>query len=491
MKGTLDQTDAVIMGAGPAGLMAAHELIKYGFRSTVLEADDTVGGLSKTVNYKGYLFDIGGHRFYTKLRLISDAWKTFLGSDFLVRHRISRIRYRSKFLKYPLEPLDLLRNLGPVEVARCALSYLHAQLNPIRPETDFRAWVSNRFGRRLFDVFFRTYTEKVWGIRCEQISADWAEQRIRGLSIGAILRDFFRGLGVSSAEVKTLIHEFEYPRRGPGMMWQRVRDLLEQQGSHVVTNSRVEKVFWRDNQVTGLLSGNRTYHAPHYISSIAIRDLFEALDPAPPEEVRRAAESLRYRDFLTVALILDCPDLFPDNWIYVHDPGVKVGRIQNYTNWSPDMVPDARTSCLGLEYFCFENDGLWNMSDESLIALATKELRTIGLSHNARVLDGKVVRVQKAYPVYDAAYKNALAVIREFTDGISNLQLIGRNGMHRYNNQDHSMLMGILAARNIAGAQYDLWEIGSDGGYLEEGGDITDEELRDFIASQPAVPDRR
>jgi protoporphyrinogen oxidase len=275
------------------------------------------------------------------------------------------------------------------------------------------------------------------------------------------------------------------------MMWQRVRDLLEQQGSHVVTNSRVEKVFWRDNQVTGLLSGNRTYHAPHYISSIAIRDLFEALDPAPPEEVRRAAESLRYRDFLTVALILDCPDLFPDNWIYVHDPGVKVGRIQNYTNWSPDMVPDARTSCLGLEYFCFENDGLWNMSDESLIALATKELRTIGLSHNARVLDGKVVRVQKAYPVYDAAYKNALAVIREFTDGISNLQLIGRNGMHRYNNQDHSMLMGILAARNIAGAQYDLWEIGSDGGYLEEGGDITDEELRDFIASQPAVPDRR
>jgi protoporphyrinogen oxidase len=389
-----------------------------------------------------------------------------------------------------LDPKDIILGLGPFEVIRCALSFLKAQLWPIKPENDFASWVTNRFGKLLFELFFRTYTEKVWGIRCEQISSDWAAQRIGGLSAGTIFLSFLpRALKAASARpVKTLINEFHYPRRGPGMMWNRVKQILEYSGSTVVTSAPADRVYWRGDRVTAVRAGGRRYEGSHFVSSVAIRDLIGSLEPPAPPEVVRAANSLQYRDFLTVALMVEGRNLFPDNWLYIHDPNVRVGRIQNYTNWSEEMIPNLSTSCLGFEFFCFENDGLWSLPDKDLIALASKELETLGLAKNRAILDGAVVRVKKAYPVYDNSYKQSVEIVRCFLARLGNLQLIGRNGVHRYNNQDHSMMMGILAARNILGANYDLWEMGVHDGYLESAADITAEEIRNLNQTQPLVP---
>jgi protoporphyrinogen oxidase len=480
----------IILGAGPAGLTAAYELSKSGITSTMLEAESFVGGLARTAEHNGYLFDIGGHRFYTQMRLIADTWKEILGEDLLVRKRVSRIRYCSRFFQYPLELKDVLLRLGPIEVTRSTLSFLKAKIRPIHPENDFASWVTNRFGKRLFELFFRTYTEKVWGIKCEQISSDWAAQRIGRLSVGAILLSFLpAALRPRSAHpVKTLIHEFHYPRRGPGMMWNKVKELVERSGSTVVTNAPADRVYWCGDRVTAVRAGGRMYEGTHFVSSVAIRDLIKSLEPRAPSEVVSAANSLQYRDFLTVALVVEGRNLFPDNWLYIHDPSVKVGRIQNYTNWSEEMSPNASTSCLGFEYFCFENDGLWSSPNKDLIALASRELEKLGLAKSRRVLDGAVVRVKKAYPVYNNTYKQSLETIRQFVARIENLQLIGRNGTHRYNNQDHSMMMGILAARNIVGANYNLWEMGADDGYLESAADITEDEIRNLNRTQPQVP---
>lgn len=482
----------VIVGAGPAGLTAAYELLKYDIQSVILEKSNTVGGLAQTAEYKGYLFDIGGHRFFTKVTLVEQMWKEVMGADFLSRPRLSRIYYNSKFFQYPLVPLDALKGLGLKEALRCGVSYLKAQLFPIRPETSFEAWVANRFGRRLYSIFFKTYTEKVWGIPCTELSAEWAAQRIRGLSLMSLVKNALfpqKGSANKDKVIKTLIHEFHYPRRGPGMMWQRFRELVEARGSRVVFEAPVEKIFWEPGRVTAIQAGGRLYEGDHFISSMPIRELIQALDPAPPENVRKAADDFHYRDFLTVVLIIRQKELFPDNWIYVHDPSVKVGRIQNYKNWSPWMVPDPEMSCLGLEYFCFEGDELWNTPDEKLIELGRQEMARLGLVKPETVVDGTVLRIEKAYPVYDGVYRRGLAAIRQFQQEVPNLQLVGRNGMHRYNNQDHSMLTAVLAARNIAGGRrYDLWEVNADTDYHEEGGTITEEELAALEATQPAVP---
>jgi protoporphyrinogen oxidase len=484
----------VIVGAGPAGLTAAYELAKYDIQSVILEKSNTVGGLAQTAEYKGYLFDIGGHRFFTKVTLVEQMWKEVMGEDFLSRPRLSRIYYNSKFFQYPLVPLDALKGLGLWEAVRCGLSYLKAQLLPVRPETSFEAWVSNRFGRRLYSIFFKTYTEKVWGIPCTELSAEWAAQRIRGLSLMSLVKSaLFPQKKIENKEkvIKTLIHEFHYPRRGPGMMWQRFRELVEERGSRVVFQAPVEKIFWEPGRVTAIQAGGRRYEGDHFISSMPIRELIQALDPEPPEAVARAAEDFHYRDFLTVVLIIRQKELFPDNWIYVHDPNVKVGRIQNYKNWSPWMVPDPEMTCLGLEYFCFEGDELWNMPDDQLIELGKEEMARLGLVDPATVEDGTVLRIEKAYPVYDSVYRRGLAAIREFQNEVPNLQLVGRNGMHRYNNQDHSMLTAVLAARNIAmNRHYDLWNVNADTDYHEEGGAITEAELAALESTQPAVPVR-
>jgi protoporphyrinogen oxidase len=481
----------VIVGAGPAGLTAAYELAGRGVRSIVLERDGLVGGLARTEEYKGYLFDVGGHRFFTKVSLVQKIWTDILGSDFLSRPRLSRIYYKKKFFHYPLEPVNALLGLGLFESIRCCFSYLSAQIFPMRPETTFEAWVTNRFGKRLFHIFFDTYTTKVWGLRCDQIQAEWAAQRIRGLSLASVVRSalFTKPAGVAQKkEIKTLIHEFQYPRRGPGMMWTRCRELIEAAGSEVSLRSPVEKIRWEPGRVLSVDAAGRRYQGSHFISTMPIRELLHALDPAPPPEVLCAADDFHYRDFLLVALIVRGGNLFPDNWIYVHEPKVKVARIQNFKNWSAEMVPDPETSCLGLEYFCFEGDGLWNTPDNELIALGSAEVLQLGLIPPDAVLDGKVIRVRKAYPVYNETYRRGLDTVRRFLGSVPNLQLVGRNGMHHYNNQDHSMLTAILAVRNILGARYDLWKVNADSEYQETGFEITEDDLNALASTQPRVP---
>jgi len=476
----------LILGAGPAGLTAAYELSRNDVASVLLERDSSVGGLSRTVEYKGCRFDIGGHRFYTRIPIVEQIWHEVLGKDLLLRPRLSRIYYKSKFFRYPIDPLDALRGLGVMEGIRCGLSLMKSRLFPHRPEHDFETWVSNRFGRRLFEIFFKTYTEKVWGIDCREIQADWAVQRIGSLSLISTLGQAI--VPRHSQSARTLIKQFQYPRLGPGMMWSRVREIVEARGSPVRLHSPVERVEWEPGRVIAVRSAGRVYRAKHFLSSIPIRELIEALDPAPPEPLRRAACDFHYRDFITVALMIRGRNLFPDNWIYIHDPGLKVGRIQNYNNWSADMTSDPEMTCLGLEYFCFEGDRYWTAADDDLISMAKRELVELGLTEERRIVDGAVVRVPKAYPIYDGGYKQALRVVRDFLKTVPNLQLIGRNGMHRYNNQDHSMLTGILAARNILGGRFDLWNLTGDMDYLEKGHDLTPEQVLAFEESQPVTP---
>jgi protoporphyrinogen oxidase len=467
---------AVIIGAGPAGLTAAYELAKLGKRATVLEADDQVGGLSRTVNYRGYRFDIGGHRFYSKVPLINQLWHEILGEQFLSRPRLSRIHYRGHFFDYPLRPLNALTGLGPVEAFLVCASYAKARLIPADQETSFEQWVSNRFGQRLYQIFFKTYTEKVWGIPCSEISVDWAAQRIKNLSLREALRHAIlnRSRALDGQIVTTLIDQFHYPRFGPGMMWERCAQLVAEQGSDTLCGTRVERLRHRHGRVECVSArtavGDLTeFGAEHVISTMPVRDLIHALDPPPPDEVLRAASELRYRDYLTAVLILKRAQVFPDNWIYIHSPEVKLGRIQNYKNWSPDMVPDASRTSLGLEYFLWDADEEWTWPRERLIDLGIRDCAHIGLIEPGEVEDGTVVRMAKAYPVYDQSYQHNLAMVRRYLGQFTNLQLIGRNGQHRYNNQDHSMLAGVYAARNLVGAEYDIWSVNTEQAYLEEG----------------------
>ena len=475
------EPETIIAGGGPAGLTAAFELSKHGSPCVVLEADPKmVGGISRTDEYKGYRFDIGGHRFFSKSEEVNAIWREVLGDQLITRSRMSRIYYDRKFFHYPLRPVNALVNLGLVTAARCVLSYARARLLPIKPERSVEDWVVNRFGRLLFTIFFKTYTEKVWGMPTSEISADWAAQRIKGLSLtGAILNALFaRGAskkGKGRGEViKTLIDSFQYPRLGPGQMWEMTRDLVRQNGCAIDHDRRVARIEHNGESVTGFVAvdaqGNEhTYRGRHYLSTLPVRSLVRALDPPPPREVIDAASSLKYRDFLTVVLIVDRPETFPDNWIYIHEPEVKLGRVQNFKNWSPDLVPDPSRSSLGLEYFCFEGDGLWTMSDADLIALGTKEIDAIGLVKAEHVIDGCVVRMPKAYPVYDDVYQNHLMTIRTWLKSLDNLHLAGRNGMHKYNNQDHSMMTALLVARNILGlGSYDPWCVNTDAEYHEE-----------------------
>jgi len=481
-----NDTRVVILGAGPAGLTAAYELSNLGTPCLVLEQDAVVGGLARTVEYKGFRFDIGGHRFYTKVSLVQQIWRDVLGDDLLTCKRLSRIYYKTRFFHYPLEPFDAIRGLGVTEAFRCGVSFVRGQLFPTLPEHDFATWVSNRFGRRLFETFFESFTEKVWGMECHKIAAEWAAQRIQGLSLWSLLRDAL--LQRSDQQAKTLIKEFQYPRLGPGMLWSRMKEIVERRGVPVILNAPVESVQRQQGKVVSVQAGGKTYHGTHFISSIPIRELIERLHPAASPSLRAAAKKFHYRDFLTVALMVRGRNLFPDNWIYVHDPTVSAGRVQNYGNWSPEMTPDPDLSCLGVEYFCNITDAIWSAPDADLIALAKREMVQLGLVREHDVINGAVVRMPKAYPVYDRGYQGGLATVREFLATVPNLQLVGRNGMHRYNNQDHSMLTAILAARNVAGAQFDLWNLSVDGDYLEAGPQISNEEIAALERTQPLVP---
>lgn len=466
-----DSRNVVIIGGGPAGLTAAYALSKRGVPAKVLEADRTVGGIARTVNYKGFLFDIGGHRFFTKWDQVNQIWNEILGSKFLERPRLSRIYYRNKFFFYPLQARNALFGLGIFESIRILLSYFRAKLFPAALEENFEQWVTNRFGRRLYEIFFKTYTEKVWGVPCTTIRAEWAAQRIRGLSLVTAIRSAL--LKTNTAIVKTLIDRFHYPERGPGQMWEMLTDYLRNRAYPVLLERPVVRICHGEKRVRHLVAkgpqGEEQYEGTDFISSMPIRDLVNALDPPAPEKVRQAANRLRYRDFLIVSLIVNRKEVMPDNWIYVHESSVRVGRIQNFKNWSPAMVPDPNKTCLGMEYFVFENDDMWSSSDEKLIELAKRELASLGLAREDEISDGAVVRVQKAYPMYDDAWSDQVETVRRYLDEyLPNIQLVGRNGMHKYNNQDHSMMTAICAAENICGARYDLWAINTEPDYHEE-----------------------
>ena len=476
-----------IIGAGPAGLTAAYLLTRAGVAVTVLERDPRyVGGISRTVEYQGFRFDIGGHRFFSKSQEVEDLWTELLGDDLLHRPRSSRIYYGGKFYAYPLKAGEALRNLGIIESTRCVASYAKARLFPVSNPRTFEDWVSNKFGKRLFGIFFKTYTEKVWGMSCSEISADWAAQRIKGLSLSTAIRAalFPKKKGATanrSQTIKTLIDTFRYPRKGPGMMWEAAADRTRAQGGTIRMGAFVtalEKLPDGGRWRVGFRAGENGagdvewIEADHVISSAPMRELAACIRPAMPKAVLEAAAKLRYRDFLTVALIVRPTNRFDDNWIYIHEPGVKVGRVQNFASWSPEMVPDKNLACYGLEYFCFEGDGLWSSSDADLIKLASRELESLGLVKAGDVIDGHVVRQPKAYPVYDDEYARHVETIRtEIEAHYPGLHLVGRNGMHKYNNQDHAMMTAMLTARNIiAGEQlFDVWNVNQDAEYHEAG----------------------
>jgi protoporphyrinogen oxidase len=484
---TLTDEPVLVLGAGPAGVTAGYLLAQAGVETVVLEADDQVGGLAKTVVRDGYRFDLGGHRFFTKSREVERLWDEVMGEELLLRPRMSRIYWRGRYLDYPLRAGNVLRKLGPIEVGRCALSYLAAALRPKGEERTFEQWVTTRFGRRLFELFFRSYTEKVWGVPTSEIRAEWAAQRIRGLSFGSAVRAAV--LGNRGNRIKSLIEEFRYPRLGPGQMWEAFADEIEVSGGEVRLEAPVEALELEGGCVTAVTAGGDTLPARAVISSLPLRAIVELAGEAAPRDVREAAAGLRYRDFLTVAVALDREAPFPDTWVYVHEPDVRVARIQSYGAWSPAMLPHPQRACLGLEYFCFAGDDLWTASDEELIALATRELETLDLVAAEAVAGGWVVRVPRAYPMYDEDYAARVATIRAWLDGIENLQQVGRNGLHRYNNSDHSMLTAIRAVENLLyGAGHDLWRVNADGVYLEEGEQEEQPYLR--LPDAPAVPAR-
>ncbi|MGB3201940.1 MAG: NAD(P)/FAD-dependent oxidoreductase [Nodosilinea sp.] len=475
----------VIIGAGPAGLTAGYELIKQGVQSLILEKSEKVGGISRTEVYKGYRFDIGGHRFFTKVGEVNTIWAEILGDDFIQVPRLSRIYYQGKFYDYPLSLLKTLKNLGLVSSALMLVSYLKAKvksrLNPGFEAETFEEWVTDSFGERLYKTFFKTYTEKVWGIPCSQIRADWAAQRIQNMSLKRVVINALFG----GHQAKSLIKTFDYPRLGPGMMWERCQELLMAQGATVQLNTEILSIEHQGTFVTRVLAKqvdpdgilpDRTLEltGDHVISSMPISALVHQLDPPPPPEVLAAARGLKYRDFLIVSLIINQADLFPDNWLYIHSPEFKVGRIQNFKNWSLAMVPDSSKTCLGMEYFCSEGDALWQLPDEKLIELASQEIARLSLGVQlSDIEDGCVIRQHKAYPVYDGDYRQHLQVLQDYIETFENLQTVGRNGMHRYNNQDHSMLTALLAAKNTLGEDHALWDINVERSYHEN---FTDQE---------------
>ncbi len=465
-----DKTDVLVIGAGPAGLTAAYELCKHAddLKIDIFEASDQVGGISRTVNYKGFRIDIGGHRFFTKLPEVQAMWKEVLGTDFIRVPRLSRIFYRGKYYDYPLKLMNALGNIGPYESIRIMLSYLKWQVRPSKTEDSFEEWVINRFGGRLYMHFFRSYTEKVWGVSPKEIRADWAAQRIKNLSLFKAVWNAISG----SNNTTSLIEEFDYPRLGPGMMWEKTTDLLRAHGASVHMETPVLRLERSGNRIVAahVTEGDdiRRVEADHFVNSMDLRRLILNIDPPPPDEVVAAAHKLRYRDFLIVGLVIDHPDPFPDNWVYVHSADVKVGRIQNFRAWSPEMVPNDTHASIGMEYFCQEGDGLWTSDDETLIALAAREMEQLGLARADEVVDGTVVRQPKAYPVYDTDYREAVETIAEWCQTLENFQTCGRNGLHRYNNQDHSMITAMFAARCILGGDYNVWDVNVERSYHEE-----------------------
>jgi protoporphyrinogen oxidase len=522
MTGTVSKPVVVIVGAGPAGLTAALELVRDGrMTPLVLEASDVTGGISRTVDYKGNRMDIGGHRFFSKSAWVMNWWREVLpiaadeasvqityqgqtttvatdqaesagGRVMLIRDRLSRIYFLRKYFDYPIKlNATTLANLGPVRLVRIGFSYAWSMLFPRRSMRSLEDFLVSRFGGELYRTFFKDYTEKVWGVPCDRISAEWGAQRIKGLSIFEALRHALRqrfGIGAGQGATKTsLIEHFLYPRLGPGQLWQEVARRVIEGGGEIRFGQTVQGMRHEGGRVTVVLTTDAAgtiteLPADHVISTMPVKDLVAGMQPAAPAEIGRIAAALPYRDFMTVGLLVsrmranpqsrsvDASNMPPDNWIYIQERDVRIGRLQIFNNWSPDLVADSGKVWLGLEYFCQEGDDLWRREDGAMIEFAAGELEKIGMIDSADVLDGTVVRVPKTYPAYFGAYEH-FQHVREWLDGIANLYLVGRNGMHRYNNQDHSMLTAKLAVEAILDGSVDkaaIWAVNIDDDYHEE-----------------------
>jgi protoporphyrinogen oxidase len=461
--------EILIIGAGPAGLTAAWEAEKHGIKTLILEGDKEIGGISRTVVRNGWRFDIGGHRFFTKVDEVYQIWDEILDKeDFLLRPRMSRIYYKNKFYDYPLKASNALFNLGIFEAVRCVLSYFYVRVFPPKNQDNFEDWVAARFGWRLYNIFFKTYTEKVWGVDARTIGSDWASQRIKNLSLMKAILNAFQ-INKSGEIITTLIDKFKYPKYGPGMMWETAYKKLEEKNHKILLSSRVIEISKEDGKYKIKIDSGDEFEAKNILSSMPLAHLPKTIKPAPENKVLDSGKNLKFRDFLSVALVIDEKDAFPDNWIYIHDPGVKVGRVQNYGSWSPYLVKEGKT-CLGLEYFVNIGDELWSMEDKKLIDLAIKELEQLSLIKANSTLEGYVVRMPKAYPVYDLDYSNNINEIEQWlSNEHKNIYPIGRNGMHRYNNQDHSMMTAVLSVRNIIlGEKNNIWKVNVEEDYHEE-----------------------
>ena len=484
VAGITPERPVVVIGGGPAGLTAGYLLAKQGLPVIVLESTDQVGGIARTEVRDGYRFDLGGHRFFTKVKEVDDLWHEIMKEEFLKRPRKSRIYYNNKFFEYPLDGMDVIKNLGLVELVRCFVSYLWAAIKPKGPEDTFEQWVSNRFGKRLFTIFFKTYSEKLWGVPTSEIRSEFAAQRIKGLSFFSAAKSAF--FGNKGNKIKSLISEFNYPRYGPGQMWEQMTDDIRAHGGEVRLNAPVTRLRIDGGRVVELVAGGETLTPSHVISSLPLRTTVGIADPEAPVDVRDAARGLRYRDFLTVALVIKSPVTWDDNWIYIHQPGVNVLRIQNFRSWSEFLVPNDTDTSLGMEYFCFEGDQIWSMSDDDLVAMASREIEHLGLARSEDVKFGFAVRVHKAYPMYDVEYPERVATIRGWLEGIENLTQVGRNGLHRYNNSDHSMLTAMRAVDNILlGTDHDIWAVNAESVYHEE--DVADEQPYREAPETPAM----
>lgn len=461
----------IIIGCGPAGLAAGYELSKRGEQVVCLEKDNIVGGISRTICRNGFRFDIGGHRFFTKIDSVNELWHEVLGDDFLRRPRLSRIYYNNKFFNYPLKPTNALFGLGFLNSIGILASFIAGKIKPHPKEKTFEQWVSNRFGKKLYRIFFKTYTEKVWGIPCSEIQAEWAAQRIKGLSLSSAVKTAL--FGDKQKKIKTLIQEFDYPRLGPGQMYETMAEKIRQMGGKVLLGQNVAEVSSGNNRIVSVTTqtqdGQRdVIEGTDFISSMPINELALAIQPGSTEKVTDTAKKLSYRSLLTVNLMMNQKECFPDTWIYIHSPEVQIGRVQCFKNWSPYMVPDENQSSLGLEYFCSEGDALWSMPDSALIELSKKEIKRLGLVNPDIVFDAFVVRMPKTYPVYSMDYRKHLAILRQYLEGFQNLQCIGRNGLFKYNNMDHSILSAQLAVDNLFGADNDIWAVNTEQDYHEQ-----------------------
>lgn len=469
---TTKQTKRVaVIGAGPAGITCAYQLAKQGVEVHLYEAAPQVGGLAKSLDLWGQKVDLGPHRFFSDDTRVNKLWLEVAGRDYRMVDRLTRIYYKNNFYYYPVKAFDALSKLGLFTSAICVLSYFKEKLLPTKQDGTFESWVTNRFGKRLYEIFFKTYTEKLWGIKCNELDADFAAQRIKKFSLGEAMKS---ALGIGGTKHKTLVDQFAYPTGGTGMIYERMEKFVNANGGKVLCNTPVKRVLKEGDTATGIeLMSGEVVNYDHVVSTMPFTIMVKQL-PGIPQNIVDFANKLSFRNTILVYLHIDGKDLFPDNWLYVHSADVETGRISNFRNYVPEINMGKETTIVAMEYWCYDADAMWSMSEADLIELGKKELIKTGLSKGAPVMEGHVYKIPRCYPVYSNNYKDVLKPIENYLSSIKGLSVIGRYGAFKYNNQDHSILMGLLAADNIVtNAGHNLWDINTDYDNYQERSTIT------------------